>query len=179
MDKSIIGSCPLCGGNVVKTSKGYKCENNTGESPKCTFFINGLVGNRRMSDQEISLFLQDKEILLDGFATKEGKTFTTILRFSLDGKISMDSTVGKCPNCGGDIRVNSRAYGCANYHHPERPCGFTVWRNVAGHNISLAEIRELLSNGAFSSPVEMFNEEGNKFSKVIALSDDRQKIIFQ
>lgn len=179
MDKTVIGSCPLCGGNVVKTNRGFKCENNSGESPKCAFFICGLIGNRRMSDEEISIFLHNKEILLDGFVTKEGKAFTTILRFTPDGKISMDSTVGKCPNCSGDIRVNSRAFGCTNYHHPDRPCGFTVWRNVAGHTVSLSEIRELLNNGAILNPVEVFNDEGKKYSKLIALSDDKQKIIFQ
>ena len=25
-EKKIIGRCPLCGGNVVKTCKGYRCE---------------------------------------------------------------------------------------------------------------------------------------------------------
>ncbi len=28
-EKKIIGRCPFCGGNVVKTCKGYRCENNT------------------------------------------------------------------------------------------------------------------------------------------------------
>lgn len=32
-EKKIIGRCPFCGGNVVKTCKGYRCENNTGEHP--------------------------------------------------------------------------------------------------------------------------------------------------
>ena len=34
-EKKIIGRCPFCGGNVVKTCKGYRCENNTGEHPSC------------------------------------------------------------------------------------------------------------------------------------------------
>ena len=38
-EKKIIGRCPVCGGNVVKTCKGYRCENNTGETPKCGVFI--------------------------------------------------------------------------------------------------------------------------------------------
>ena len=36
MEKKIIGRCPLCGGNVVKTCKGYRCENNIAEQlPVC------------------------------------------------------------------------------------------------------------------------------------------------
>ena len=30
MEKKRIGQCPLCGGDVVKTAKGYRCVNNTG-----------------------------------------------------------------------------------------------------------------------------------------------------
>lgn len=29
-EKKIIGRCPLCGGSVVKTCKGYRCEHNIG-----------------------------------------------------------------------------------------------------------------------------------------------------
>ena len=41
-EKKIIGRCPFCGGNVVKTCKGYRCENNTGEHPSCVLNINAM-----------------------------------------------------------------------------------------------------------------------------------------
>ena len=61
-ETKIIGRCPVCGGNVVKTCKGYRCENNTGEDGKCGLFINGVIGNRKM--------LHKKSIVtfFDGFA---------------------------------------------------------------------------------------------------------------
>ena len=43
-EKKIIGRCPFCGGNVVKTCKGYRCENNTGEHPSCVLNINTIIG---------------------------------------------------------------------------------------------------------------------------------------
>ena len=43
-EKKIIGRCPFCGGNVVKTCKGYRCENNTGEHPSCVLNINAIIG---------------------------------------------------------------------------------------------------------------------------------------
>ena len=46
-EKKIIGRCPFCGGNVVKTCKGYRCENNTGEHPSCVLNINAIIGNRK------------------------------------------------------------------------------------------------------------------------------------
>ena len=53
-EKKIVGRCPLCGGNVVKTCKGYRCENNIGENPGCCLNINGILGNRKMSDEELT-----------------------------------------------------------------------------------------------------------------------------
>ena len=38
-EKKIIGRCPLCGGNVVKTCKGYRCEHNIGDSPSCVLIV--------------------------------------------------------------------------------------------------------------------------------------------
>lgn len=55
-EKKIIGRCPFCGGNVVKTCKGYRCENNTGEHPSCVLNINTIIGNRKMNDEEIAEF---------------------------------------------------------------------------------------------------------------------------
>ena len=68
-EKKIIGRCPFCDGNVVKTCKGYRCENNTGEHPSCVLNINAIIGNRKMNDEEIAEFLEKRRILLDGFST--------------------------------------------------------------------------------------------------------------
>ena len=66
-EKKIIGCCPFCGGNVVKTCKGYRCENNTGEHPSCVLNINAIIGNRKMNDGEIAEFLEKRRILLEGW----------------------------------------------------------------------------------------------------------------
>ena len=87
-EKKIIGRCPFCGGNVVKTCKGYRCENNTGEHPSCVLNINAIIGNRKMNDGEIAEFLEKRRILLDGFSTKEGKTFPTVLELADDGAVN-------------------------------------------------------------------------------------------
>ena len=100
-EKKIIGRCPFCGGNVVKTCKGYRCENNTGEHPSCVLNINAIIGNRKMNDGEITDFLEKRRILLDGFSTKEGKTFPTVLELADDGAVNMQSVIGRCPHCGG------------------------------------------------------------------------------
>ncbi len=75
-ETKIIGRCPVCGGNVVKTCKGYRCENNTGEDGKCGLFINGVIGNRKMADAEVAELLEKRSILLDGFAHKGVEDFS-------------------------------------------------------------------------------------------------------
>ena len=133
-EKKIIGRCPFCGGNVVKTCKGYRCENNTGEHPSCVLNINAIIGNRKMNDGEIAEFLEKRRILLDGFSTKEGKTFPTVLELADDGAVNMQSVIGRCPHCGGEVRVGTKAFNCSNYSNQEAPCSFAIWRNIGGHH---------------------------------------------
>ena len=176
-EKKIIGRCPLCGGNVVKTCKGYRCENNTGEDAKCGLFINGVIGNRKMTDEEISILLEKREIMLDGFATKEWKTFPTVLSLKQDGSLDMNAVVGKCPRCGGDIRIGTKAFNCSNYKDQANPCAFVIWRNIGGHLLTLDEVRQICNDGQTAEAVDMFREDGFKFSKKIGLSPDKLQVV--
>lgn len=176
-EKKIVGRCPLCGGNVVKTCKGYRCENNIGENPTCCLNINGILGNRKMSDEEITEFLTTRRIMLDGFATKEGKTFPTVLELGDDGSVNMQSVIGKCPHCGGDIRVGSRAFNCSNFHHPTAPCTFSIWRNIGGHQLTLTEVQEICEKEITSLELEMFRDDGSVYRKRLGLSPDKLQIV--
>ena len=176
-DRKIIGSCPLCGGNVVKTCKGYRCENNMGEHPSCVLKINAILGNRKMNDSEVTELLANRSILLDGFATKEGKTFPTVLELADDGNINMQAVVGKCPHCGGEIRVGSRAFNCSNYGNQEAPCSFAIWRNIGGHQVTLVEAKELCEKGITSAELEMYREDGAVYRKRLGVSPDKLQIV--
>ncbi len=156
MEKKIIGRCPLCGGNVVKTCKGYRCENNIAEQPTCVLNINGIIGNRKMSDEEITELLEHRFILLDGFASKEGKAFPSVLELADNGAINMQSVIGKCPHCGGDIRVGTRAFNCSNYSNQQAPCNFAIWRNIGGHQVCLTDAKYICENEITSNELEMY-----------------------
>lgn len=175
-EKTIVGKCPLCGGDVVKTMKGYACVNSLEQEPKCNFFLFSTVGNRRLSDAEASQFLQDRSILLDGFATKESKIFTSILSFNPDGSVSMNAHIGQCPKCGGNLYANQRSVSCTNFNHPQSPCKFTVWRNVGGHELSLAELRQIISEGATTDPVDLYDPKGNMSRQRLGLNADKEVV---
>lgn len=176
-EKKIIGRCPFCGGNVVKTCKGYRCEHNLGEQPSCVLNINGIIGNRKMNDGEIAGLLEKRCILLDGFVTKEGKTFPTVLELADDGNILMQAVIGKCPHCGGDIRVGSRAFNCSNYSNQAAPCSFAIWRNIGGHQLTLAEAKELCEKHITSSELEMYRDDGSIYRKRLGVSPDKLQIV--
>lgn len=176
-EKKIIGRCPLCGGNVVKTCKGYRCEHNIGDSPSCVLNINAIIGNRKMADTEVAVLLEKRRILLDGFASKEGKAFPTVLELTDDGNILMQPVIGRCPHCGGEIRVGSRAFNCSNYTNQDAPCSFAIWRNIGGHTLTLNEAVEICEKGITSSELEMYREDGSIYRKQLGVSPDKLQIV--
>ena len=161
MEKKIIGRCPLCGGNVVKTCKGYRCENNIAEQPTCVLNINGIIGNRKMSDEEITELLEHRFILLDGFASKEGKAFPSVLELADNGAINMQSVIGKCPHCSNQ----------------QAPCNFAIWRNIGGHQLSLTEAKEICEKEITSNELEMYRDDGTIYRKRLGLSPDKLQIV--
>lgn len=176
-ETKIVGRCPLCGGNVVKTCKGFRCENNIGEDPKCGLFINGVIGNRKMADHEIAELLSQGRIMLDGFASKEWKSFPTVLVLNADGMVSMESRVAVCPRCGGEIRVGAKAFNCSNYRQEDARCEFVIWRNICGHLLTEKEVREICENGITTEEIELYGDDGHIYRKRLGLSPDKLKVI--
>ncbi len=125
-------------------------------------------------------FIMDKEaqcILLDGFSTKEGKTFPTVLELADDGAVNMQSVIGRCPHCGGEVRVGTRAFNCSNYSNQEAPCLFAIWRNIGGHQLTLEEAKELCEKNITSSELEMYREDGSIYRKRLGLAPDKLQIV--
>lgn len=175
-EKTIIGQCPLCGSNVVKTLKGYACEKSLSEPSTCGFFLFSFIGNRRLSDAEASQFLEKKKILLDGFVTKEGKNFTSILNFNPDGTVNMTSQLGTCPKCHGVLYVGSKSVSCGNFKNPQQPCNFTIWRNTGGHEFTLEELNALILLGATETAVETYDNQGNHQPHRFGLNENMELI---
>lgn len=174
--KTIVGKCPLCGADVVKTLKGYACVNSLGkDNTTCNFFIFSTVGNRRMSDSEVSELLAEKRIMLDGFSSKEGKSFPAILTFKEDGSVDMKYQMGTCPICHGTLYLGARSVSCSNYK-AENPCKFTIWRNTGGHEMTLKEMEEIISNGATSVPVPTYDNEGNMTEHRFGLNENKEVV---
>ena len=171
------GRCPICDGRMLKTSKGYACENSLLHEQTCTFKINGVICGRNIQDEETETFLSGKSEILDGFTNQQGKVFASTLFIKEDGTIGLDSHISKCPVCGGDILVSPVAFNCSNYSNPEVQCRFSVWRNICGHTLSKDEMKQICEEGATRDTLELFKANGRVYYKKLGLSPDKLKII--
>ena len=121
-----------------------------------------LIGNRKMSEEEIKTLLQNKSIgPLSGFRSKTGKTFNAILdltddyqvkfrfnekdgREELEDDLSQYAAVGVCPVCHGVVRVTDSNFVCENN---QNGCSFRVSRTLLGRVIDNEQFEKLLSAG--------------------------------
>lgn len=173
----INGQCPVCGGNIRKTSKGYRCENALGSHPTCSFMIPGIICNRSISEQEVSDFLHGQKRVLEGFANNEWRMFSSTLVLNDDRQVKLESRIATCPHCGGDIHVGMKAFNCANYKREQQPCKFVIWNHIGGHRVTADEAREICELGATSETIEFYKEDGTVYYKRLALSPEKDRII--
>ena len=171
------GRCPICGGRVKKTSKGYACEHHVGKNPTCDFYMMGIICNRKITDEEVESFLLGETLTLDGFSSNDGHLFSSTLRLNDLGSVSLESKITKCPVCGGDIHVGPKAYNCSNYKDKDHPCHFNIWRNISGHVVTAIEVRQICEKGQTKDVLELFKDDGTVYYKRLGLNSEHDQII--
>ena len=170
--------CPICGEPVIIFNTGYGCKNihETDEdgNKKCTLWINKTIAGRTIKEQEVEQLLKDgKTDFLDGFTSNQGNEFTSRLTLDQEGNVNFDSTICKCPKCGGDIRIGNKSYNCSNYK--SQGCNFNVWKEIAYRKITPEEVKQLCENGGTEVLDGFKNKDKSKtFSGQLILSDDFQ-----
>lgn len=84
----VVGKCPLCGGDVLRTKFGYGCTNY---KEGCKFTINKTICKRIISISNVKMLLATgKTSKIQGFTSKNGKSFDAVLRLGEDGKITFE-----------------------------------------------------------------------------------------
>ena len=57
-------------------------------------------------------------------------------------------------------------------------CSFAIWRNIGGHQVTLAEAKELCEKGITSTELEMYREDGAIYRKRLGVvSPDKLQIV--
>ncbi len=83
-----VGACPLCKNDVVKGRYGYGC---LGYKDGCKFRINGYILKRVISLSNAKLLLENgKTSKIEGFVSKNGKTFDAYLKLGENGNITFE-----------------------------------------------------------------------------------------
>jgi len=118
-------------------------------------------GNEALTQDEMEEFQAELDAYSAGGGTRQGVP-DDVAEVSADPD-QVQHLAGKCPACGGAITVGDRAF--------ESECGWKAWRSLFTHEISVAEMEEILRDGQsrvitdFESP-----KTGNEFSARLKLA---------
>ncbi len=150
--------CPLCGGQIKKTSFGYGCVNYKGDEPGSCRFSVGQIAGKTITAANLKQLLNDKKTeTIRGFKSKSGKRFDAclVLKEDENKKLSVQfdfdhvepKTVKDvvCPKCGGKIQVAPFGFVCENNRRDDpESCRFMVGK-VASVKIKESVLKELLT----------------------------------
>ncbi len=161
-EATAVGSCPKCGQEIRENRRAYGCSSwKSREEPGCGFVIWKEQKGRLISRDEAAQLLEQGETdLLEGFKIRGHSTAR--LRLSdehavqivgedgtvLDRSAVAREAIAPCPKCDGEIRENSRAYGCSSWKSKKNPgCGFVIWKSTKGREITVEEARQVIESG--------------------------------
>ncbi len=170
--------CPLCGGDVIKTSFGYGCANYNREDIEhsCRFFINQKIAGVKMTDSIVKrLLTAQKTEVIQGFVSKSGSKFDAPLKLNGDGQVVFDfpdrpepiETKLDCPKCKErKMKKGQWYYECA--------CGFKIGHTVAQVSLSEEIMQELFTLGKTTQKVTGFvSKAGNLFDAYLKYEEDK------
>lgn len=83
----IVGKCPYCGADFVRTTFGYGCR---GYQNGCKFTVNSLICGRAISVSNMKLALETgRTSKIEGFISKAGKPFSAAMKLE-NGRLVFD-----------------------------------------------------------------------------------------
>ena len=177
--------CPMCGGQIQKTSFGYGCMNYDQQNPQSCRFAIGTLAGRDLTETQVKALLTDgRTETIRGFKSNTGKKFDACVALETDEtgrkylKFDFDHVEAKkikdvvCPLCGGDIVQTAFGYGCANYKKDDpESCRFSIGK-MGEKTLNEAQVKQLLTEGRTATIRGFKSKTGKKFDARIALNKD-------
>lgn len=182
--------CPVCGGEIVKTSFGYGCKNYNRENPdkSCKFNIGQIAGVKLNDTTVKELLTNGITSLISGFKSKSGNKFDAKIALNKDdsGNITGckfvfddEDTVLEdlhCPKCNASIIKGHMGYRCANYSKEESGCKFYVGK-IAGVLLEKEQLAKLLAEKRTDKISGFTSKKGNIFDARLKF-DEAFNIVF-
>ncbi len=172
-------NCPKCGGALNVAPWGYVCPN-----AECGFRFGHTVAGKMLAHSEVKALLAGETVgPLSGFKSKKGSEFSAKLTldkdfninfaFESDGKFHGQKTDYKCPLCGSPLEENKNAIFCN--------CNFTLFKTIAGHALTAAEINELFTNGRTPLIQGFKSKKGTEFAAALKWGEgaDKGRAVFE
>ena len=189
-------NCPKCSQPLEIAPWGYVCKN-----AECGFKMGHTIAGRMLSHSEMKELLAKGNIgPLSGFKSKKGREFSAKLTldkdfniqfaFESDGKFHGQKTDYKCPLCGETLEENKNAIFCTGdaangdagtESGRTTACNFTLFKTIAGHTLTAAEINELFTSGR-TQPIKGFkSKKGTEFAAALKWGEgaDKGRTVFE
>lgn len=180
--------CPICGGSILNTSKGFRCEkykrveNRTDDD--CSFFASKVLGHT-IKKKDLEQMLSEGKTDSISFKNQSGKSFDARLAWDNEEKkikLVFDEnkqveTNLKCPLCFNNIVKTKYGYACSK--KSEGTCQFSIGA-ISGVVLEEEQLRKLLEDGK-TDLIDGFKpkEKGKKpFSAYLIWDSDEKKISF-
>ncbi len=174
--------CPKCGGELTTTSFGYGCSNYSNDEIKCKFSVGQIAGVDLSEEQFIKLVTEGKTDLIEGFKSKSGKPFKSVLKMEKtedgDFRASFDFSETpteyveglNCPVCSGRIVETGYGFACEHRFQEENQCYFSIGE-IAGKKLSIEDFTKLIKEGTTDVISGFKSKTNQKFSARLRLKD--------
>lgn len=120
--------------------------------------------NLSLADFKSEMVTKQKELIekfksADKLEKKEG-----------NGSGKGGKSLGVCPLCGKEVIENKKGYSCVGW---KDGCKFTIWKTIAGKEITVAQAKELIESGRTSKMVKGFKKkDGGTFNAYLVRKED-------
>lgn len=128
------------------------------------------VGEFKENPQKVLEGLDDL-LLHDMVKMKENADKLESLKLSTSA-----GPVGRCPVCGKPVMEYPKSYSCSGF---SEGCKFTIWKTVAGKNISRSIAEELLSSGKTKLIKGFKSKAGKSFSAHLKIKEELNGVEFE
>ena len=79
---NVLGRCPLCGSDVIQTSKAYSCSD--WKKNNCKFVIWKNIAKKKITPAQARKLIAGKKVAVKGFTSRAGKKFNAYLIYDKD-----------------------------------------------------------------------------------------------
>ncbi len=173
--------CPDCGGKMQILSFGYRCENSMQEDG-CRFTLGTIAGKKLSSKQAVDLLTKGKTELIEGFESKAGKKFASVLKlerneegknqvvFDFDDKEAYYIEGLNCPACHAPMTKTPFGFGCSSYDadNPES-CRFSIG-TICGKTLTLDQAKKLINEGKTETIRGFKSKAGKRFDACLVMN---------